>query len=243
MTTPSSVTQYEYPVPKFEHPSVSGKASRSTLVSMTPSAPRSGGSPLRCPYQNTARRRSVRTAPSPERCRKRRCPFRQQLLVGVRGLGRGGIQHRHVRRGAVSAAASGTSAAMAASLAMLLLRSVPLRHTAAPPKTIQAHAATDTTCCQCRCTTRRRFFTGASAARIRSSSTWPMASNNSRSVTVQHPFPVSRQPACRACGAASPAPCSRSGRTARQCPPSRRSTSTGAKICCAFPPAACAETR
>lgn len=35
----------------------------------------------------------------------------------------------------------------------------------------------------------------------------------------------------------------RSGRTARQCPPSRRSTSTGAKICCAFPPAACAETR
>ena len=111
--------------------------------------------------------------------------------------------------GAVSAAASGTSAAMAASLAMLLLCSVPLRHTAAPPKTIQAHAATDTTCCQCRCTTRRRFFTGASAARIRSSSTWPMASNNSRSVTVQHPFPVSRRPACRACGAASPAPCSR----------------------------------
>ena len=40
-----------------------------------------------------------------------------------------------------------------------------------------------------------------------------------------------------------PAPCSRSGRTARQCPLSRRSTSTGAKICSAFPPAACAETR
>ena len=163
-------------------------------------------------------------------------------IIGCCMMFAAGLSWKYIL-GAVSAAASGTSAAMAASLAMLLLRSVPLRHTAAPPKTIQAHAATDTTCCHCRCTTRRRFFTGASAARIRSSSTWPMASNNSRSVTVQHPFPVSRRPACRACGAASPAPCSRSGRTARQCPPSRRSTSTDAKICCAFPPAACAETR
>ena len=145
--------------------------------------------------------------------------------------------------GAVSAAASGTSAAKAAaSLVMLALRNPSLCHTATPPRKMHAHAATDTNCRQYT-GGLRRFFTGASAARIRSSSTWPMASNNSRSVTVQHPFPVSRRPACRACGAASPAPCSRSGRTARQCPPSRRSTSTGAKICCAFPPAACAETR
>ena len=231
-------------MPKFEHPSVSGKASRSTLVSMTPSAPRSGG-------QSTALPVSKYSTPSIcTHCAKPRAMPEAALSFSTAApssasaaWGAASSSIGMSGAGAVSAAASGTSATMAASLAMLLLRSAPLRHTAAPPKTIQAHAATDTTCCQCRCTTRRRFFTGASAARIRSSSTWPMASNNSRSVTVQHPFPVSRRPACRACGAASPAPCSRSGRTARQCLPLRRSTSTGAKICCAFPPAACAETR
>ncbi len=40
--------------------------------------------------------------------------------------------------------------------------------------------------------------------------------------------------ACRACGAASPAPCSQSDRTARQYLPWRRNTNTGAKICCAL---------
>ena len=211
---------------------------------MTPSAPRSGG-------QSTALPVSKYSTPSIcTHCAKPRAMPEAALSFSTAApssasatWGAAASSIGMSGAGAVSAAASGTSAAMAASPAMLLLRSVPLRHTAAPPKTIQAHAATDTTCCQCRRTTRRRFFTGASAARIMSSSTWPMASNNSRSVTVQHPFPVSRRPACRACGAASPAPCSRSGRTARQCPPSRRSTSTGAKICCAFPPAACAETR
>ena len=44
-------------------------------------------------------------------------------------------------------------------------------------------------------------------------------------------------------GAASPAPCSRSDRTARQYLPWRRNTNSGAKIYCVFLPAKCAENR
>ena len=81
------------------------------------------------------------------------------LMAGLQGAGKtttcAKLAGQYKKKGkrpllVACAAASGTSAAMATSPAMLLLCSAPLRHTAAPPKTIQAHAATPTTSAICR---------------------------------------------------------------------------------------------
>ena len=108
------------PVPKFEHPSVSGKASRSTLAAMTPSASRSGAKSTALPVSKYRTPSICTHCARPSTMPEATLSFSTAAPSSVSAVW-GAAASSIGMSGEVSAAASGTSAAMAASLGMLLL--------------------------------------------------------------------------------------------------------------------------